>query len=647
MRKGAILIAIILHLTSICFAQAGKHSVDSLVQVATSNASDSLRIKANGELAVFYIDSSYAISQSYLNEAKRLAKNSATKIYLVNAYHQVGYTLYNKGELELALDNLTAALAIAVDIDDINTEGDLHNDIGLVYKNWGKYDVAIGHFGKAMDCYQKGSNLEGVAMASNNIGQIYYYTSNYPKAIEYFKRYYDVNLSLGNSRAVAGASNNIASAYIELNESDKAMEFYLVALRIYDSLGVKVGVGVIKDNIGTLMQRKGMLSDALSFHLKALEIFKELNSNTRICFTLKNIGHVYHLMGNQKEGANTLEEALALAKRLGIRETEKEIYETLASIYASTNNYPKAYENLSRYVVVKDSLVSEETSLKLREVEAQYQNAQRETEIQNLKKESSKERQRKIIFLSFLVTTLVIISLLLLEIARNKRNFNAIAKQNKGLLSLTRETNNQTEVPSINALYNSAWIISTCPAKPKLIVQTTNQPKIKVLIHISCNNTGNQVSAHLLSNRLNDYLTLDNQQTTSYIATKTAEFIHDILEPLLGTKGSIAYMVHNQTNNELIVNECISGFHFKKGNEPILVKETGSTIDLSNSNYLLLFLNQGKQKDESLSYVRNTLSKITHFSNNDIKETMQSNLLFWKDGLKQQQQLNLIGIPLD
>lgn len=647
MRKGAILIAIILHLTSICFAQVGKHSVDSLILVATSHANDTTRIKAYGELAIIHIDSSYSTSQRYLNEAKKLSKNGPSKTHLVNAYHQVGYTLYNKGELELSLDNLTAALAIAVDIDNINTEGDLQNDIGLVYKNWGKYDVAIGHFGKAMDCYQKGNNLEGIAMASNNIGQIYYYTSNYPKAIEYFKRYYDVNLSLGNSRAVAGASNNIASAYIELNESDKAMEFYLVALRIYDSLGVKVGVGVIKDNIGTLMQRKGMLSDALSFHLKALEIFKELNSNTRICFTLKNIGHVYHLMGNQKEGANTLEEALAIAKRLGIKETEKEIYETLASIYASTNNYQKAYNNLTRYIVVKDSLVSEQTSLKLREVEAQYQNAQREKEIKNLKEESNKERQRKIIFLSFLITTLIIISLLLLEIRRYKRSINTLARQNKGLLQLATETKDQAEPPSINTLYDAAWFISTRPAKPQIIVQTTNQAKIKVIIYITCINKSNELSINLLNNRLSEYIPTDNQQTTSYIATQTAQFIDNILEPLLDAKGSIAYMVHNQTHNELFVNECISGFHFRKGNEPILIKENGRTIDLKNSNYLLLFLNQGKQKDESLSYVRNTLSKITHFSNNDIKETMQSNLLFWKDGLKQQQQLNLIGIPLD
>ena len=638
-------------LTASSFAQGVKQATDSLMQIATSQRIDSVRVKAFCELAIALIDSSYQSTQRYLNEAQKIARTEKCQSILANGYHQVGYKLYSKGELDLALENMAAALKVISGLNNTKIEGDLYNDIGLIYKNWGKYDAAIEHFGKSMDCYQKGNNLEGIAMASNNIGQIYYYTNNYPKAVEYFKRYYDVNHSLGNSRAVAGASNNIASAYIELNNSDKAMEYYLVALRIYDSLGVQIGVGVIRDNIGTLMQRKGMLSESLSFHLKALDIFRALNSQSRICYSLKNIGHVYHLMGNQKEGANTLEEALAIATRLGIKETEKEIYETLASIYASTNNYAKAYTNLSKYIEVKDSLISEATSLKLREVEAQYQNAQREKEIQILKEESLKEQQRKSIFIAALFSTLVILTLLLLEIRKLRKANSTVKRENDALTQLVQGSLGYSQQASIERLFPSGWLISTCANKPLLLMQATNQLNIKVIVSIACNERESGVSDSLLNSKLKEYISMGSEViTTSYIAEQVLKYTESIINPIFGTERAVSYMILNQTTKELIVSRLLSGFHFTKGQEPELIpcgNKGHHAISVKDSNYLLLFLNQPQQNNEQQEYVKSTLAKITHFSNSDIKETMQSNLLFWRDGLKREQPLILVGIPLD
>ena len=72
---------------------------------------------------------------------------------------------------------------------------------------------------------------------------------------------------------------------------------------------------------------------------------------------------------------------------MGVRTDLKEIYKTRAEIEQQSGNYKLASEYFSKTILVSDSLFKTETSEKVAEVEAQYQNEKKQKEIVQLEKD--------------------------------------------------------------------------------------------------------------------------------------------------------------------------------------------------------------------------------------------------------------------
>ena len=80
-------------------------------------------------------------------------------------------------------------------------------------------------------------------------------------------------------------------------------------------------------------------------------------------------------------------EAEKIANEVGTRTDLKEIYKTRAEIEQHAGNYKLASEYFSKALIVSDSLFKAETSEKVAEVEAQYQNEKKQKEIVQLEKD--------------------------------------------------------------------------------------------------------------------------------------------------------------------------------------------------------------------------------------------------------------------
>lgn len=423
----------IINLLLVLFSLQGytqNRSLDSLIHEFKTETVDTNKYNLCVKIAKAYSDSAYDKSLTYLNTALEIAQRSSDRNKLAQAYHQIGILYHKKGEFPTALKNYNDALIVHEYLKNKRGIGQMLNDIGLIYKTWGKYEKALEYYINALKLFDEIGDQESVSIASNNIGQIFYYRNDYEKAIEYFTKYLDFNKKNDYPRAVAGAANNIASAYMELNKLDLALNYYLLSLKIYDSLKIKLGVGVTNDNIGSLYLRQQKYIEALSYHNSALKIFEGSGSQSRTCVTLQNIGVANIKLRDYDKAIGYLERSLDLAKKLNLKETQKDVYANLSEVFQYNKQFEKAFACQTLYQQIKDSLINAETIGKIETIQAEYESQKKENELAEINKKLDYQKK---LFLFFVVLFLVFLFLIVLAIRENI--------QKKKIINISKEQN--------------------------------------------------------------------------------------------------------------------------------------------------------------------------------------------------------------
>lgn len=122
---------------------------------------------------------------------------------------------------------------------DMQTAGQLRNNLALTYKRMDKLALAEQHYLRALEALEgsEGSESEMVASICNNLGGLYYAAGFADQAKDMFEDAMTVRLKLlgPNHRDVAQSHSNMATVQHELGDNEGAQRSYEQALRILES----------------------------------------------------------------------------------------------------------------------------------------------------------------------------------------------------------------------------------------------------------------------------------------------------------------------------------------------------------------------------------------------------------------------------
>lgn len=122
---------------------------------------------------------------------------------------------------------------------DMQTAGQLRNNLALNYKRMDKLALAEQHYLRALETLEgsEGSESEMVASICNNLGGLYYAAGFPDQAKDMFEDAMTVRLKLlgPNHRDVAQSHSNMATVQHELGDNEAAQRSYEQALRILES----------------------------------------------------------------------------------------------------------------------------------------------------------------------------------------------------------------------------------------------------------------------------------------------------------------------------------------------------------------------------------------------------------------------------
>lgn len=459
--------------TSIC--SENRHAIDSLKQIFKSSIDDTNKVNALLELSAeykrFYADSSLIYAEQALELSKEL--NFEKGVYY--GFTNVGIAFYYKGEYDVAIDYYTQALKFAKEIGNKSYIGTSYNNIGMVHDKQGSFELANEYYFKYLEITKELDDKKGIAKALNNIGIIYSNQGLFDKANEYYFKSLEIKEEMNDREGMAESFNNLGVVHRKAGSFDKAVEYYQKALEIYEELEIKRFTSFVLNNIGIVYSIEGDYDKALEYFTKSLKIREEMDDKVQLAVSYNNLGNLNKDKGSYKEAieyfskylsinteignkygmamaywsianlnmtlADTVasskkeklgyvykviedgQKSIELAREIKTLFIETEVARLLMNAYKKLGRYEEALTYAEAFIITQDSMLNEEKTKALQEMETKYETEKKNVEIQKLQISNIEiDNKRKINRLIAMSMGLVLLLLLIFFRQRIKTN---------------------------------------------------------------------------------------------------------------------------------------------------------------------------------------------------------------------------------
>ncbi|PKP17617.1 MAG: hypothetical protein CVU05_15225 [Bacteroidetes bacterium HGW-Bacteroidetes-21] len=358
-------------------------------------------------------------------------------------------------------------------INDISDMAYFHTFIGVLFKNITLYDSAIYHFNKSIELNKKDDFEKGVAGSLNNLGQVYRLKGEYDKALNSYYSSLEIFEKFKDTLNIGELHSNIGALLVKIQEYDAAEEHFKISRKQYKLAGVKLQEAWILYDLGNLKMKTGKMDSAEVYILesskvwkkfnnvrgynncmlrlgeikmdkkqydkaaeifnKAIREFEEVNNLQGVSEGLMLLGRVQFLQKKYVSAIENLKKSLDISDFVQSNQLQMDVYLDLSKCYKELNQFDLAFGYMEKFLLLKDSVFSQNKSKLIAEYQTKLNLLNKEVEIQQL--EDSTQRQalkndfilkensqkQKSIYL-LIVSILFVLIMLFLLFKRNKTN---------------------------------------------------------------------------------------------------------------------------------------------------------------------------------------------------------------------------------
>ena len=420
-------------------------------------------------------------------EALHLARSQKNQPEEAKALCYLGDATYNLNNIKEAISYYKQSSDVELELGGVNSEGYINRigDVGFCYYVLEQPTQALKYFQESLDrSVKNGFDIQAASMYVN-IGNIYTQWGDYGIGLENFQKALEIDRRLGDSIQVSTDLNNIGKIFEHWRRYDEAVRYYSQSLNIARKAGNKAMIAVRLNNLGIVYKDWKRFPEALDYFHQALEIEKASGNNEKVGKRLAYIGLTYLEMGEYAKCLSYLDQALPILKKTGLNDDLGRLYNFYGRYCLAKKQYPEALGNFrssqelalrnnikplqmgnlqgmseaweklhkpdsalivfKQYIVIKDSVFTQETNSKLSEFQSKFENEKMQMENEVLKRDAKINRDRTLlsgIGAFTLVVILISIILILRLRSRNSRQSMLMAEQQAERLELELELKN-------------------------------------------------------------------------------------------------------------------------------------------------------------------------------------------------------------
>jgi CHAT domain-containing protein len=275
-----------------------------------------------------------------------------------------------KAEALIRLGNFDAADKLLKEttdrINQVKNPGSLEaitkTNIGFLYLNQGKNNLALETLTSAVSTLQSNGNSLESAQALAYLGQVYVTTGKYSQATEQLL----MALSLRQDKLpdthelIAASYNDLGFAYNQL-DVDKSLDYYEKAAAMYEKLHGKdhPKMAIANTNLGRAYYSLELFGDAINYFEAALAIWEKIHKQAHPsqAFVLTNLGQTYAKLNDLKASIGYYEKALAIyiASQGKKHPDVAYTYNLIGNTFKSQDKYDSALMNYQKAMIANVS----------------------------------------------------------------------------------------------------------------------------------------------------------------------------------------------------------------------------------------------------------------------------------------------------
>lgn len=416
-------------------------NLDSLEKLLLVLKSDTSEIRILNTLCAEYCPNDTKKALEFAKRSVALAETINLPEYQAKSYYHIGLAYDYMSQLDTALSYYTKSFNISKSLSDRASMARYKNAIGNIYIYKGNYAMGLKECLASLKIAEELGDKKIILLPQNNIGNIYYFQGDIQNALTNWQKALQLMRETGDEKYITSTLSNLGVAYGHLEKFDEGLKYHKEALSFHEKRNNKNGMANTLSNIGFLYLQKKNYVEGLKYSLEALKISREIDDKLGICIRLTLIGTVYHKDKDYEKSLAVYFEALDIAIQSKQFEYQKTCYKGLFENFEAMGNYKSAYEYHKKYSDVKDSLLNEESSKQIAEMQTKYETEKKEQQITLLNKDKELQdaqlNRQKIIIWS-VAGGLMVVLILSMFIFRERR------KSEKLLLNiLPAETANE------------------------------------------------------------------------------------------------------------------------------------------------------------------------------------------------------------
>lgn len=288
---------------------------------------------------------------------------------------------------QMSIDFGERYLAMAEELHDSTAMVEGLQSLGITYYNIGDFENTIQSFLQALRIEEGRSNLKGVAQAYNNLGVVFEEIGQEEKALNYYQRSLTIKKELKDSVFMANSISNIGYIHLNMGQVHEALKYFNQSLALDELLNNQEGIAKSLNNIGESYTALNKYDSALYYFNLALDK-NEILSTYEKAQLYNNLAKVYLKSSNYRKAIEIYQTALQLGRTVQAVVNIQESYKGLSDAYSGLRDFEKGIEYYKLYTANKDSVINQDSAIKIARIETDYRIQKREKEIELLKKEA-------------------------------------------------------------------------------------------------------------------------------------------------------------------------------------------------------------------------------------------------------------------
>ena len=297
-----------------------------------------------------------------------------------------GKISYRRANFDSAIYFSKKALIIGQQLSDSTLLSGVYLNLGNSNYTKGNDIMASAYYFRGLAIEEKRAVKQNLFAFLNNIGGIFCDQKNPRKGLEYYLKSLQLAEKTKNYKRLGTIYHNIGSTYLNIGDLKNARLFFEKSYANAKLMNDMYVMNLYPGNMSEVYCQLKQYDNAYLYAVKSLKILHDQGFKDQVTTTLMTIADIQINRGLYREAERYLKNALILSKEIDTKKVTKDIYHRLADLYEKQGEFENAYTYYTLFSNTKDSMLNQENSKLLIEMNTKYTTEKKEKEIELLKK---------------------------------------------------------------------------------------------------------------------------------------------------------------------------------------------------------------------------------------------------------------------